>query len=264
MESNPVDLSSIEGSNSILKFANIVLAIGIISIILAPYILTRQTIFANLDFHETGQIGDTIGGITAPILSLVGSILVFLALKAQINANSIVMKQFNILQSQAIIDKKKEGIYRRIEIIRDDLKSFAHHESINQRKGNETVKTLREYTSTDAINTFFNFIYKEEKCDGTYDDIFMQAKHQQLEHIMSLIESIFGQIEFGEFTNEDKFTMKYYALHQYCTYLKPIFETHKASRSNKEVICSECSRFHKGISEKLFMYYDRIEAISSI
>ena len=37
-----------------------------------------------------GVVGDAIGGITNPISQLIGSILLYLALKAQLSANGIV------------------------------------------------------------------------------------------------------------------------------------------------------------------------------
>lgn len=53
----------------------------------------------------TGFIGDTIGGLTAPFLSLAGSILVFAALKAQIDANKAVQEQFKVQQTE---DRKRQ------------------------------------------------------------------------------------------------------------------------------------------------------------
>jgi len=65
--------------------------IGII-ILCIPIILTQfSTLFS---FENTGEIGDTIGGITAPFLSFFGSILVYLALKSQIDANKEFKEQF--------------------------------------------------------------------------------------------------------------------------------------------------------------------------
>jgi len=59
----------------------------------SPYILTRD--YIGIYFDEiTGPIGDTIGGITAPIVGLIGAILVYYALKEQIKANEIIQKQF--------------------------------------------------------------------------------------------------------------------------------------------------------------------------
>lgn len=59
---------------------------------IAPIIFTWKS------YHQfnstTGFIGDTIGGLTAPFLNLAGSILVFAALRAQIDANRQVQQQF--------------------------------------------------------------------------------------------------------------------------------------------------------------------------
>lgn len=61
-------------------------------IFLIPLLFTQR--WGVVSFRDTGPIGDTIGGVTAPFLSFFGSILVYLALKAQIKANKLVQKQF--------------------------------------------------------------------------------------------------------------------------------------------------------------------------
>lgn len=57
-----------------------------------------------ISFKDTGQIGDTIGGITAPFLGFFGSILVYLTLRAQITANKKIQNQFD---EQKIIDYRQ-------------------------------------------------------------------------------------------------------------------------------------------------------------
>jgi len=74
------------------KKEKIVLVVIGISIMTLPFIFTRS--FNLVDFTNTGSIGDTIGGITAPFMSFFGSILVYLALKSQIEANKAIEKQF--------------------------------------------------------------------------------------------------------------------------------------------------------------------------
>lgn len=64
----------------------IFLVLSLIFTVCSPYIFTRN-VFESLDFRNTGQIGDTIGGITGPIINMIGSYLVYLALKAQLEAN---------------------------------------------------------------------------------------------------------------------------------------------------------------------------------
>ena len=63
--------------------------IGLALILLFPFIFTKFSIGISYD-----NIGDTIGGISAPFLSFFGSILVYLALKSQVKANKDVQKQF--------------------------------------------------------------------------------------------------------------------------------------------------------------------------
>lgn len=68
------------------------LFISFILILFVPILLTKVLIpwewLANFfDFSTTGQIGDTIGGITAPFIGLIAAILTFLAFHEQYKAN---------------------------------------------------------------------------------------------------------------------------------------------------------------------------------
>lgn len=67
------------------------IAIGI-AVFTIPIMLTQFP--AIISFNNTGEIGDTIGGITAPFLSFFGSILIYLALRSQITANEEFKRQF--------------------------------------------------------------------------------------------------------------------------------------------------------------------------
>jgi hypothetical protein len=60
------------------------LILGIILIFTSLYIFTRPALFASFDFSESGQIGDTIGGITAPIINLIGAYLVYISFQAPV------------------------------------------------------------------------------------------------------------------------------------------------------------------------------------
>ena len=63
--------------------------------------------------QNTGVIGDTIGGITAPFINFFGAILVYLALKEQIKANDLIQKQFDIqnkLKNEELLFEKTYDI----------------------------------------------------------------------------------------------------------------------------------------------------------
>ena len=63
--------------------------VAVIFALAAPWIFTRTWLFFGVSFEETGQIGDTIGGITAPFINLIAAYLVFRSFSAQIQANRI-------------------------------------------------------------------------------------------------------------------------------------------------------------------------------
>lgn len=105
--------------------------IGII-IICLPIIFSQTSwIFS---FEKTGQIGDTIGGITAPFLSFFGSILVYLALKSQIDANEEFKKQFEKQNQDALF-------YRLLDNLRDRTINY----SINTIGLKNNFKEIKSY-----------------------------------------------------------------------------------------------------------------------
>jgi hypothetical protein len=100
----------------------------------APFLFSK--FYFGPEFNQqTGTIGDTIGGITAPFMSLVGSILVFAALRAQIQANKIVQDQMDKEEIEARIES-----LNKIEMLSIDLNSII--EDIELRA--ERIKTYYE------------------------------------------------------------------------------------------------------------------------
>jgi hypothetical protein len=72
----------------------VVITIGVI--FFAPSFISQSycewwkgcPIFRNINFSNTGQIGDTIGGITAPFIGVLSIILLYITFKAQSKFNS--------------------------------------------------------------------------------------------------------------------------------------------------------------------------------
>lgn len=71
------------------------LLVGGLVILIMPFLLTGHFLHEKFNFSEKGQIGVTIGGITAPFLNLIGAFLVFYALRAQVKANELIQDQFD-------------------------------------------------------------------------------------------------------------------------------------------------------------------------
>ena len=74
---------------------------------LAPWLFTGEGC-ERLDFTETGQIGDTIGGVMGPFIAMAGVFLTFVAFLMQVRANEIqreqLHKSFNLKQLEHKIE----------------------------------------------------------------------------------------------------------------------------------------------------------------
>ena len=100
-----------------------------------PVILTQSSILGrNFDFTNSGQIGDTIGGITSPFFNLIAAVLIFLSFREQVKTNrdfirsSKLEKEHNILAfiAEKIVradftldeedDNIKQSLFERLDI----------------------------------------------------------------------------------------------------------------------------------------------------
>lgn len=89
------------------------LLIGIIFIVFsffAPYVFTH--FHTGIDFSNTGEIGDTIGGIMNPFIAIAGVIATFLAFIMQVRANKIQSQQFIKSFNKDTVDAKIDSYYK--------------------------------------------------------------------------------------------------------------------------------------------------------
>lgn len=97
---------------------------GFIIALIAPVAFTRPACRHYFDFSNTGEIGDTIGGITAPIIGIISILLLVYTLWEQINFNKKQIETssdeqfkssfFNLLQTQRDILLKVSGTFSRL------------------------------------------------------------------------------------------------------------------------------------------------------
>ena len=105
----------------------VVAAIIVIFAFGAPYIFTRKGI---IDFTETGQIGDTIGGTMGPFIAIAGVIVTFLAFLMQKKANDIISEQHDDDKKRE--DKRLQNEYSaRIKLLKSDI--IGARDNITQR-----------------------------------------------------------------------------------------------------------------------------------
>ena len=175
-------------NDKFLNRALIFFIIGIIFVLIAPYIFTRPN--GILNFNDTGTIGDTIGGITAPITSIIGSILVFFALKAQIEANKLVQDQIE-KQNKAELNRKQiQYMAEQVNIVRNDINDFSFTYTETTRSSNIEHKQKYNFKGADAINEFVDSLqFIGEKHEE--DEFIENPKLTELFSLLQIINSLF-------------------------------------------------------------------------
>lgn len=228
---------------------------GII-IFFIPIILTRES--SIVSFANTGEIGDTIGGTTAPFLGFFGSILVYLALKAQIEANEQVRKQFEKQEKEQIEENRKEYFRSRSNIILNEINSFYYsfngelnvlkNQKLNYQGSQAILKLLEN-----SRNTF----YGQKKVESPS---LIEPKLKELESLLlffeiTIIELLKDEILLDSNKNELAQFLKFI----FESKLKNNFEKVEKFKSTHDISCPEnCGNFH-GIPSYLFELIDNIK-----
>lgn len=199
---------------------------GVIGMVVAPFLLTRG---GCVSFTETGQIGDTIGGITAPISSLVGAVLVFLALKGQIVANKITQEQIRDQQQE---EQRKKEITYVSDLYKFFLNSIQHYET-------------KYYKGHKAIMKVMNLLADSERRQAHDEDRLYYGTAAELYSILKLGKLFLEQVNKSGLEQHDKRYFKELVKHYYDSFILPYLA------KNSERTCATCGEKHNGIPFKL-------------
>lgn len=115
---------------SIISFSILCLIFSFVS----PYALTQKG-WTEIDFRDTGNIGDTIGGIMNPFVALVGVLVTFLAFLIQYRANQIQVKNFSKeIKNQNFQFKKSQfetQFYEMLKLHKENVKTISVKNELN-------------------------------------------------------------------------------------------------------------------------------------
>ncbi|MDO6744517.1 hypothetical protein Q4553_08030 [Tenacibaculum soleae] len=142
------------------------LSITVIFIALTPYIFTKG--YSGIIFNtDTGAIGDTIGGITAPFINLLAAFLVWISFREQVKANKLLSTETSYNFIKSLIEDFHKSFTKFSDsnkVLTKEIKRF----SINQYPYQELSKgkvidNPNTITFTEQNNNFDytkNYIYK--------------------------------------------------------------------------------------------------------
>lgn len=148
-------------------FVTLALVFAFAIICYLPYKLTQKGDLG-IDFSNTGQIGDTIGGIMGPFVAIIAAFLTFVAFLVQYKANEI---QKSELERQKEIRKREEFENKLFKML-EDYKDNAARVCAGTIKGKDAFPELLAelaYIYYCVFYTFNDFVkekdfkYTEEK-----------------------------------------------------------------------------------------------------
>ncbi len=104
------DSSKLSSWDSISIILSIISGFVILFSFIAPSLFVRYSVSKYFDFSNTGQIGDTFGGIANPFIALAGVILTFLAFYMQVQANKMQREDFRkqLLADRVLVNEQME------------------------------------------------------------------------------------------------------------------------------------------------------------
>jgi hypothetical protein len=167
-----------------MKNLNIIqlIIIILIIIILTPFFISKIYISDYFDYTNTGQIGDTIGGITSPFINGLAALLVFITFKEQVKANKLIQEQIYFQHIQEQINRLEED-FLKISTISDDINSKISSSIYEESRiiGNEIPYNIsvneRSLNKIMYSTTIFNQIIKSiDRVDTKENKIFFQEK----------------------------------------------------------------------------------------
>jgi len=204
------------------KIAVAVLIIGVICMIVILLVFTTH----QFSLSESSSLGNFVGGITAPISGLVGSILVFLALRSQIIANQITQKQ--------IRDQKvEEQIKKEVSYVSDLYKYFL--DSI------QTYET-KYYKGHKAIMKVMSLLAESEKINAHDEGQLYYGTAAELYSILKLGKLFLEQVNKSRIDDHDKRYFKELLKYHYDSFVVPYL-----AKNNEGPACEVCGEMHNGI-----------------
>jgi hypothetical protein len=227
-----------------LRSAKWILYLGIIFTFISPFVLTLGARFHIFDFSNTGQIGDTIGGITAPIVNILGAVLVFYALRAQIEANKLIQDQFYEQKKEELENKNIQHISVLYSDFVKNIEDFTFDKEKNVGSF-ETRKTeLVFYTGSLAIHYFLKDLeYYGVRNPHNNEEIMNNGKIRQFYSILKSLDILLDKISNSKIQNIDREFYKSLITQKFEYSLFQEIKTEiKITPESKP--CEKCGRYH--------------------
>ena len=231
----------------------------IVILFLCPYIFTRNSCIPSIDYSETGQIGETIGGLTTPLIALLATILAFSAFWIQFQANISQKEQFKKQNIDLKIERFENKFFNLLKIYDNIVSQTIYIEQVDKQSDSGKVIGKRD-----------NYIYGREAIKRYYSDFCDKTLLKYLEESKTISDSENKRKLF----NTDYLNFLDKNQHVFGHYFRTIYQILKFLYINKEIFDKQDSesindKFYSNIlraslssQELLFIYFNGISEIA--
>lgn len=255
-----------------------ILGISVIVILfsfVSPWIFTSASSSEKFDFTNTGQIGDTIGGIINPFIALAGVLLTFLAFYMQIKANQIQITQFKEglekdKELRLLIERK--DYYNKLSLLKVDLtaiesdikskaknlKEFFENEKKFPFQTNFLIRTpsknyarILEIDRLSIFNGFSEFFSHRERWIKEFSNLY-----NILDFLPELFKDLYDKYEYHSKDMFDKKNSVRSGLIQLMDRLSELINIYKREKNSENYLEYPASAL---ANETIFRYYKIIE-----
>ena len=232
-----------------IRQSKILFLIGILLVVIIPIILTQYSFL--FDFTNTGQIGDTIGGITAPITNLIGAILVYYAFLVQLDANKLIFQQIQEEKAEQKISKNREYIFEIFKFLKEEFYSFTITGEKRIGSGDQSKYIFVEYRGVEAIEKMFHKLMRNHDKKSWHSG---NTKLLEFLSIISLFKNFLSKLNEVEISQIDK---KFFLENVEYIYVSKM----KVSIDKIIEPCEKCGDYHGGNPERIIEFNNEIHEL---
>jgi hypothetical protein len=218
------------------------LIIGTLLTIVVPLMLPLLPLGHLRDF---GTIGDAFGGIANPMAQIVGFVLLYRALRAQINANSILQIQINAENSKEMQRRGVKHVHELYTFLENNINSFSYEAKFEGASGMQVLHGRR------AIRCFIDDIEDMNIDLHNAEQLLQQDGVREILSILRIAENIFDRIIHADIDENDRLFYIDLMKHELTFSIFPYTDLDE-SANLKPKICEECNEPHGNYPPLIF------------
>lgn len=218
------------------------LIIGTLLTIIVPLMLPLLPLRHLKDF---GDIGDAFGGIANPIAQIVGFVLLYLALRAQINANSILQMRVNAENIKEMQRRSVKLIHELYTFLENNINTFSYEDKFEGMNGMQVLHGRR------AIRCFIDDIEDMNIDLHNAEQLLQKDGVREILSILRIAENILDRINHADIDENDKLFYIDLMKHELTFSIFPYTDLDESANLKLE-ICEECHVPHGNYPPLIF------------